>query len=580
MITTDKIYTDQIKLLNKSIPRGQLLNMVIALAFALVMLIQSSKSAVISWLALLYFVTFIRHLLHKYYFPPAFDRPITVNTGYSYALASTMAGAVWGSAIFFFKPETLGEMLPIALTLGGVMAGGISVLSYLKESYAGFALPIAIALATGFFTMGQQTATVIGYMIVIFILACLYFSRSFNKVLTETLRLQHRNDDLLLELRKEKDMAEQANMAKSRFLAAASHDLRQPLHSLSLLFEAIKDADSSELRDSLYPKVEMSIDALSSLFNALLDISKLDADVVETNLEDFDFQDIVRATLHEYESEADKKKLALRLHCGECVVHSDRIFLERIIRNLLSNAIRYTDAGGVLVSCRMRSNHVMFQVWDTGIGIAESEISAVFGEFYQLHNIHRDRNQGLGLGLSIVQRLCKLLDHPLELRSKPGSGSVVTILIPGGDAQLVKKDRRPAQPMPWDLTGLRVLVIDDDADVLAATSVLLNNWGCQVIAAVSSSDALDKISSAAEKPDVVLSDLRLPGNQNGIQALDSIRSKLGTKVPAILITGDTRPARIHLAQQSGYKVLHKPLKPAQLRTAIHQVLSSQNPVTG
>jgi hypothetical protein len=136
MITTDKIYIDQIKLLNKSIPRGQLLNMVIALAFALVMLIQSSKSVVISWLALLYFVSFVRHLLHKYYFPPAFDKPITANTGYHYALASTMAGAVWGSAIFFFKPQTLGEMLPIALTLGGVMAGGISVLSYLKESIA------------------------------------------------------------------------------------------------------------------------------------------------------------------------------------------------------------------------------------------------------------------------------------------------------------------------------------------------------------------------------------------------------------------------------------------------------------
>jgi two-component system, sensor histidine kinase len=324
----------------------------------------------------------------------------------------------------------------------------------------------------------------------------------------------------------------------------------------------------------------MSIDALSSLFNALLDISKLDAGVVETRLEDFNLQDIVRATLHEYEPEANRKQLALRLHCRECVVHSDRIFLERIIRNLLGNAIRYTDAGGVLVSCRMRSQHVMLQVWDTGIGIAESEISAVFGEFYQLHNIHRDRNQGLGLGLSIVQRLCKLLDHPLELKSKPGSGSVVTILIPRGNAQLAKEDRRSAQPMPWDLTGLRVLVIDDDAGVLAATSALLGNWGCHVTTAVSCNDALDRISTAGEKPDVVLSDLRLPGTQTGIQALDSIRSKLGTKVPAILITGDTRPGRIHLAQQSGYTVLHKPLKPAQLRSAIHQVLSSHNAVTG
>jgi len=573
MATRDEIYIDQIKLLNKNIPRGQLLNMVIALVFAVVMLIQSSKAAVIAWLALLYFVSFIRHLLHKYYFPPANNKLVTDQTRHFYAAASAMAGTVWGSAIFFFKPETLGEMLPIALTLAGVMAGGISVLSYLKESYAGFATPIAITLIAGFFTMGQQTATVMGYMLIIYIVACLYFSRSFNKVLTETLRLQHRNDALMAELRKEKDMAEQANRAKSRFLAAASHDLRQPLHALSLLFEAIKQADSTELRRSLYPKIEMSIEALSSLFNALLDISKLDAGVVETNLEDFNIQDVIKAAIHEYETEAQNKNLSMRVHCSDSIVYSDRVFLERIVRNLLSNAIRYTEAGGVLVSCRKRANQVMFQVWDTGIGIAESEISTVFSEFYQLHNIHRDRNQGLGLGLSIVRRLCELLDHPVELRSKPGSGSVVTILIPGGDPQHVQRDTHPAVTSPWDLTGLCVLVIDDDIEVLAATSVLLNKWGCQVITAASSSDALDKIITAAVNPDFILSDLRLPGNENGIQALDLIRSRLGNDIPAILITGDTRPERIHLARQSGYRVLHKPLKPAQLRTAIHQLLT-------
>jgi signal transduction histidine kinase len=482
--------------------------------------------------------------------------------------------------MFFFKPETLGEMLPIALILAGVMAGGISVLSYLKESYASFATPIAITLITGFLTMGQQTATVMGYMLIIYTAACLYFSRSFNKVLTETLRLEHRNDALMAELRKEKEMAEQANRAKSRFLAAASHDLRQPLHALSLLFEAIKEADSIELRRSLYPKIEMSIEALSGLFNALLDISKLDAGVVEANLEDFYIQDVIKATMHEYETQAENKNLSMRVHCSDSIVYSDRVFLERIIRNLLSNAVRYTEAGGVLVSCRKRGDRVMFQVWDTGIGIPEAEISTVFSEFYQLHNIHRDRSQGLGLGLSIVRRLCELLDHPVELSSRPGTGSVVTILIPAGNPQHVRKESHPAAASPWDLTGLCVLVIDDDIEVLAATSVLLKKWGCQVITALSSSDALDKITAAAAKPDFALSDLRLPGNENGIQALDAIRSRLGTDIPAILITGDTRPERINLARQSGYKVLHKPLKPAQLRTAIHQLLTSRAVITG
>jgi CheY-like chemotaxis protein/anti-sigma regulatory factor (Ser/Thr protein kinase) len=378
----------------------------------------------------------------------------------------------------------------------------------------------------------------------------------------------------MADLRAKKEMAEQANRAKSRFLAAASHDLRQPLHALSLLFEAVKETESSELRKSLYPKIDMSLEALSSLFNSLLDISKLDAGVVEPKVEDFRLQDAITETMYQYEAKSERKNLSLRIRCGDFVVRSDRIFIERIISNLLSNAIRYTDSGGVLVSCRKRGTHVMLQVRDTGIGIAQHETSRVFSEFYQLHNIHRDRTQGLGLGLSIVKRLCDLLDHSLELRSTPGSGTVVSVLLPLGDQQRVRQDIDAAPPLPWNIAGLSVMVIDDDIEVLKATSVLLKKWGCQVVTASSSVDAVEKIGSASNV-DLILSDLRLPGNETGIQALDSIRKRLGRDVPAILITGDTRPERISLAQQSGYKVLHKPLKPAQLRTAIHMELAAR-----
>jgi signal transduction histidine kinase len=485
-----------------------------------------------------------------------------------------MAGAVWGSAIFIVRPDSWDALVPIAMAMAGVMAGGVSVLSYLVLSYVAFAVPIAISLASGFFFIEQQIAMTLGFMVVVYIVACLYFSRAFNRVLIEALRLRNEKDVLMADLRIKKELAEQANLAKSRFLAAASHDLRQPLHALSLLFEAVKETDSGELRKSLYPKIDVSLEALSSLFNSLLDISKLDAGVVEATVEDFRLQDAIRETIYQYEAKSERKNLSLRLHCGDCVVRSDRIFIERIISNLLSNAIRYTDAGGVLVSCRKRGNHVLLQVWDTGIGIAENEISNVFGEFYQLHNIHRDRKQGLGLGLSIVKRLCKLLDHPLKLRSRPGSGTVVSLLLPAGDQQRLIQDNDAAPNMLWSMAGLCVMVIDDDIEVLKATSVLLNKWGCQVITANSSADALEKISSA-RNVDLILSDLRLPGNRTGIQVLDSIRDQLGRSVSAILITGDTKPERISLAQQSGYKVLHKPLKPAQLRTAIHMELTSR-----
>lgn len=251
-------------------------------------------------------------------------------------------------------------------------------------------------------------------------------------------------------------------------------------------------------------------------------------------------------------------------------MYTDPVFIERIFRNLISNAIRYTETGGILVSCRNRGNFVLLQVWDTGVGIAENEIDKVFGEFYQLHNPQRSRKQGLGL--SIVRRLCDLLDCSMELRSKPGSGSVISILLPKGDAQNIQKVADPEPLKPWQIAGLHVLVIDDDVEVLTATSILLNKWGCVVKTAKSSSEALENINFA-EKADFILSDLRLPGQINGIELLDLIRARVGKDIPAILITGDTGPERIQLSQKSSYTILHKPLKPAQLRTAIHMALT-------
>lgn len=575
MVTSESIYEDQIRLLNKNIPRGLLLNSVIAIPFAYIMLLQSNKMIVLSWLVLFYATNFLRLIFHWYYFPPAQNKKITVNTRYLYYMGSVMSGAIWGSAILFFQPTTLNELLPIGMALCGIMAGGISVLSYFLLSYAAFSLPIATALAGGFFLIDQEISQALGYMTIIYLIACLYFSYSFNKVLTETLRLGSENNALLDNLRIKKQLAEKANMAKSRFLAAASHDLRQPLHALSLLFEAVKEADSREVRNSLYPKIDSSIEALSSLFNSLLDISKLDAGVVEPSVDSFYIGDVVRSIIIQHEPDAKAKKLSIRSHCGDFVVKSDHLFIERILNNLLSNAIRYTDTGGVLVSCRKRQRQILLQVWDTGIGIEGNEVEAVFGEFYQLHNPQRDRKHGLGLGLSIVRRLCQLLGLTLELRSQPGSGSVVSILLPQGDPQQVTDAEQSVERKNWNIAGLRVLVIDDDLEILKATSVLLENWGCVVLTAESSEEALENIGFT-EQADFILSDLRLPGDINGVELLNSIRKRAGKNIPAILITGDTKPERIQLSQQSGYIILHKPLKPARLRTAIHMARTAKS----
>jgi len=392
-------------------------------------------------------------------------------------------------------------------------------------------------------------------------------------VIRNITRIENKMIELSYDLQIEKEVAEQADLSKSHFLAAASHDLRQPLHALSFLFDALKTSQSAEERNALLPKIDLSITALGNLFNELLDISKLDAGTVEPHLEHFHLYDILHASLEEFSTEAKDKGLTLRVHCGEHVVYSDQTLLERITRNLIVNAIRYTNSGGVLISCRTRKNYILFQVWDTGIGIDDDLQEKVFKEFFQADNPHRDREKGIGLGLSIVKRMSDLLGHELHLRSIKDKGTVISILIPMGDIDhcLLEDDSETVDP--WSLEGLDVLLIDDDVGVLEATEIMLDKWGCNVIKAMSAQGALNVLQDADNTPGLILSDLRLPDNTNGIDTIDAIRTQLAEQIPAILITGDTEPGRISIARNSGLKVMHKPLKPAKVRAAIHQLLS-------
>jgi signal transduction histidine kinase len=424
--------------------------------------------------------------------------------------------------------------------------------------------------STSLLKHNQEYQKVLSFLILTIFIAAII---TIFIVIRKILNIEQKLLDLSETLKKEKEAEEQANLSKSRFLAAASHDLRQPLHALTFLFDAVKSADSEATRNTLFPKVELSLNALGGLFNAILDISKLDADAVETHLEHFHILDVLEAVLEDFSHEAKQKGLKLKAHCSDLIiVHSDQVLLERIVRNLISNAIRYTDSGSVLVSCRRRQNHILFQVWDTGIGIDPGSQGEVFEEFHQVDNPQRDRKKGLGLGLSIVKRMCDLLAHPIELRSVKGKGTVVSLLIPAGDASQCIAEAIPEENKPWSIKGLEILLIEDDTEVLEATTILLEKWGCHVTAAVSSADALAKINGDAKNPDLVLSDFRLPDDANGVDAINDINEKLGIQVPAILITGDTQPERISMARNSGYKVLHKPLKPASIRVAIHQLL--------
>jgi PAS domain S-box-containing protein len=366
--------------------------------------------------------------------------------------------------------------------------------------------------------------------------------------------------------------AEQANTAKTRFLATASHDLRQPIHALGLFFatlaERIRDVETAPL----IKQIEDSIDAIDAMLNALLDISKLDAGVIHPQVGPVAVAGLFQRLETEYQPMARETGNTLRMHPCQAIVQSDAAMLERVLRNLISNALRYTTNGRVLVAARHRSARLRFEVYDTGPGIPEDQLDNIFLEFYQLGNPERDRRQGLGLGLAIVKRVVALLGHDLAVRSRLGCGSCFAITVP-----LVRESPSSSPSPTMTVPGLelkdhRVLVLDDDTTILAAMDGLLKRWGCQVITAASLEEAREKLAANAQLPELLIVDYRLRDQVSGLDAAAALQAVLDHRVPVLVITGDTAPDRLREAQVSGYPLLHKPVQPAKLRSIMRHLI--------
>jgi signal transduction histidine kinase/CheY-like chemotaxis protein len=375
-----------------------------------------------------------------------------------------------------------------------------------------------------------------------------------------------------------KDEAERANVAKSRFFAAASHDLRQPMHALSLFVAALKARNRQPEIEKLIDNVEASTAAMELLFNALLDISKLDAGVIEVNRCHFPVQKCFDDIRSQFAPVATEKGLRLRIRPTAAYAHSDPLLLERILINLVSNAIRYTDQGSVLVACRRRGSALQIGVWDTGRGIPAAQQDNVFQEFVQLANPERDRSKGLGLGLAIVSRLGRLLGHRIDLVSEPGRGSCFSILVPIGSPALALPAITASTP-PAAIEGALVVLIDDEEAILVAMAELFDDWKIDLVAARSVADALHELDAIGRTPDIVVSDYRLPGAATGLDAIARVRAHFQAAIPAVLVTGDTSAETIQRISQAGFPILHKPLRPARLRALLtHLIRHPRQPV--
>ncbi|MDH5408255.1 MAG: ATP-binding protein, partial [Gammaproteobacteria bacterium] len=494
-----------------------------------------------------------------------------------FPLGGALLGIGWGSTSLWPNVMTdLTALVFLMIVILGITAAGIAILApYLRAFYA-LALLIALPFLTVLLQQETQLHFNISLMLIMYVFTILMSGHHMKRAVIQSINLRLENLDLVKDLKDKNHQAErsreeavQADVSKSKFLAAASHDLRQPLHALGLFVDALENRITyPEVRD-IVDNIRISTDALSDLLNSLLDISKLDAGVLEPKPTDFQLRPLMQRIQTDFGELAASKSLQFEVIDCDYVVHSDPSMLERIIRNLVSNAIRYTQKGSVKLDCQLKNDQVVIEVHDTGIGIATDQLDNIFEEFYQIENPERDRRKGLGLGLAIVKRLADLLGSDLAVNSTPNEGSVFRITVPYVGTVIAQTT--PTQTFTDDLQGTRVLVIDDEEMIRLGMCKVLEEWGCEVYDTESIQQALDIIQDGANI-DIILTDYRLRENENGIDAIRQIHTIYKKDIPAIILTGDTDPERLREAKDSGFKLLHKPVSPGKLRSLMGYLL--------
>jgi len=411
---------------------------------------------------------------------------------------------------------------------------------------------------------------------VLYLLVTLAFAHRMFRNQVDSLSLRFENLDLLQRVQQEKEAAVRSDMAKSRFLAAASHDLRQPMHALSLFVGALRRQELSASSRHLADNISRAAQAMGALFEGLLNLSRLDAGVVVPRLQPVALDVLIAQLVLEFRPQAAFHGLQLRARPSSAIVHSDPALLGRVLRNLLDNAVRHTPSGGVLIGVRSAgATAVRVEIWDTGPGIPMDEHERVFWEFHQLGNPERDRSKGLGLGLAIVRRTAALLAHPLELRSRVGRGTVFGLTLARTQLQPVAEaDAAPPPAEPSSPSAL-VFVIEDDAASRLGLQLLLEGWGHRVVAAAGPDELIERAAGVQGKPDLIVSDYRLRAHHNGIEAIERVREEYNDDaIAALLVSGDTDPQRLIEVAQRGLPLLHKPVDPAHLEAAIARLLAA------
>jgi len=491
--------------------------------------------------------------------------------GRYWAAGSTVGGALWGAAAAAMYPESPPHQALLIVCLFGVVLGGLNLTAVYKPSFYGFVVPALLPLILREALVADRVHTFTALVMSVVLGFVLAFGHHLNDVLTRSLAIRYENIDLINGLKSQtraaheaRAAAEAANRAKSQLLAAASHDLRQPLHVLGLYTAALATRARDSTWQPLVGNVQNAVNALEAQFAQLLDLSQLEAGAHKPERSRVALAPLFARVVAEFRPQAEVKGLSLRSVPTRLAVDSDAALLERMLRNLVANAVRYTSRGGIVVGARRRGARVSAVVVDTGVGIAPEHGERIFEEFYQVRCGNRSRAtpSGMGLGLAIVRRLAKLLGHDVAVASHPGAGSCFRIDAPrAADAvhAFAATTADIARAGRASLEGTLVAVVDDDPAAIDAMTELFSIWGAEVVGGRDAHDLLDALGRGARYPDLVVADLRLGDGASGVVTVRALRDELGFAVPALIVSGDTSAAAERAARSAGLTLLPKPV---------------------
>lgn len=481
-----------------------------------------------------------------------------------------LAGLLWGGGALTFMP--LADQLRLSLfllILMGLAWGAVASVSMYFPAVVAFIVPLSLLTALGLAGSNSEAATLLTLLTLAFMLFTVVTARNYARSVDQTLHLAAENLRLLTAVTAARDAAERTSAEKSRFLATLSHDVRQPLYAAGLFLESLGARLTSSAQREVYDNTARSLAAVGELFNAVLEISQLDNAPPHARRETFDLAALAAGLRIEFSAEAARKGLALHFTTAHRLIESDSVLVMRILRNLITNALKNTAHGSVSLVSEPVSGGVRIAVEDTGIGIDPADHDRVFDEYYQVRDRALDQRGGLGLGLAVVKRLCRLLDTTIELDSAAGRGARFSFVLPAGTAADLP---RVVLDAPHDLVGIHVLLIEDNEPVREGLALMLGDWSCRVSAGATVADALAQVEAQRRPVDIVISDYRLAGASNGVEAIRTARDRFDNALPALLLSAEPGAAVSDAAASCGVPLLRKPVAPERLREAIGRAI--------